>query len=110
MMNFKKYPSLSRAAAALTKRGFADHFKFEDRRLKHRESGRLYEPNEVAIVEYHRFTPKKPETGKTSIVFALETFDQIRGLLVASYQAYGKVHLLEFMDRVKIKSRKRNVA
>lgn len=72
------------------------------------ESDREYPPAEVAIVEFHRFFPKDHNPNRISIVFALETMDKIRGLLVATYNAYGKVNLLEFMDKVKIKSRQGN--
>lgn len=110
-MKFKRYPSLARAAEALKKRGFTDEFtwKKDSLNLKHHESERLYDPSEVAIVEYHRFLSKNDYQNRITIVFALETIDKLRGMLVASYNAYGKVKLLEFMDKVKIKSRKKNV-
>lgn len=107
-MKFKRYPSLARAAEALKKRGFSEQFMLKGNRLKHQQSDRLYDPSEVAIVEYHRFLPKERHHNRISIVFALETFDELRGLLVATYNAYGKVNLLEFMDKVKIKSKREN--
>lgn len=103
-MNFRKYPSLARAAEALTKQGFSGRFILEKNYLMESNSGRQYQPEEVAIVEYHRFFPKSPDNSQISIVFALEASDGTRGLLVSSYNAYGKVNLLEFMDRVKIKT------
>ena len=107
-MRFKRYPSLARAAEALKRRGFSEQFSLKGNRLKHKQSNRLYDPSEVAIVEYHRFLPRETHHDRISIVFALETIDQLRGLLVETYNAYGKVNLLEFMDKVKIKSRKEN--
>jgi hypothetical protein len=106
MMKFRRYPSLARAAEALKKRGFTDQFTLKKDFLKHHESERLYHPSEIAIVEYHRFLSKDSYQNRITIVFALETIDKLRGILVASYNAYGKVNLLEFMDKVKIKSKK----
>lgn len=110
-MRFKKYPSLARAAEALKKRGFTEQFKLIGNRIKHLQTNRLYDPGEVAIVEYHRFLPEEKHYDRTSIVFALETIEtNISGLLVSTYNTYGKVNLLEFMDKVKIKSREGNMA
>ncbi|MEZ4995052.1 MAG: hypothetical protein R2824_31825 [Saprospiraceae bacterium] len=106
-MKLRKYPSLSRAADALSKQGFTARFALEDKQLIQVNEGRIYRPEDVAIVEYHRFLPEGTDIGKIAIVFALETIDGIKGLLVAFYNAYGKVNLLEFMDRVKIKARKK---
>lgn len=105
-MRFKKYPSLARAADALKKRGFIDQFILKGNTLLHMETGKLFDTEDMAIVEYHRFFPRTPHRSEVSIIFALEGMDGSRGLLTASYNAYGKVNLLEFMDRVKIKSRK----
>lgn len=105
-MKFKKYPSLTRAADALKKQGFTARFALDNRQLVQLNGNKVYQPEEVAIIEYHRFLPKDAHPGKVAIVFALETIDGIRGLLVDFYNAYGKINLLEFMDRVKIKSRK----
>lgn len=104
-MKLRKYPTLARAADALSKQGFTARFALEDKKLRQVNGHRVYQPEDVAIVEYHRFISKNRDFGKVAIVFALETIDGIKGLLVAFYNAYGKVNVLEFMDRVKIKSR-----
>jgi hypothetical protein len=109
-MKLRKYPSLSRAADALNKQGFTARFSLEDQKLKQLNGNRIYQPEDVAIVEYHRFLPESPDISQVAIVFALETIDGLKGLLVAFYNAYGKVNLLEFMDRVKIKSRKKGLS
>lgn len=102
-MKFRKYPSLARAAEALTKQGFSGRFALEKDGLILDESAQ-YDPEDVAIVAYYRFFPQDKDRNRVSIVFALEAVDGKKGLLVSSYNAYGKVNLLEFMDRVKIKS------
>lgn len=102
-MKYTKYPSLARAAEALTKQGFLGRFTLEENCLKNQD-GKVYHPEEVAIVTYYRFFPKDSNRNRISIIFALETNDGYLGLLVSSYNAYEKVDLLEFMDRVKIKA------
>lgn len=107
-MKLRRYPSLSQAASSLKKKGYSERFIFENNALKHKRSGRIYNAEAIAIVEYHRFFPKhtqNDDSSKVSIVFALETSDGLRGLLSTSYHLYGKVCLLEFMDSVKIKYR-----
>jgi len=102
-MRLKKYPSLERAAEALKNQGFTERFLLGKNCLKNQSSGQLYDPAEVTIVEYHRFIPKNLDC--VTIVVALESLDETRGLLITTYNAYEKVKLLEFMDQVRIKSR-----
>lgn len=108
-MKFRKYPSLARAAEALAKRGFSGRFLLDKNCLVEDKSGKQYEPEEVTIVEYHRFFPKSPDNSCISIIFALEAVDGVKGLLISTYDAYCKVDLLKFMDGVKIKMSTSNI-
>lgn len=104
-MKFPKYPSLERAAEALKKQGFTSRFKLEGNRLRNLNNERLYGPEQVAIVEYHRFTESDAKQS-TSIIFAVETEQGQRGLVVAQYAStYDDIRLLRFMDRARIKSK-----
>mgnify|MGYP005670529871 CR=1 FL=1 len=74
-MKLRKYPTLARAADALSKQGFTARFALEDKKLRQVNGHRVYQPEDVAIVEYHRFISKNRDFGKVAIVFALEKWN-----------------------------------
>jgi len=70
--------------------------------MKNLETGGVYSPSEMTIVEYHRFEGMS-NPSDMSIVFAVESEDGRKGTIVSTYGAYANMKLVEFMDKVKIK-------
>ena len=55
----------------------------------------------MTIVEYHRFEGMT-NPSDTSIVFAVETNDCVRGTLIMNYGANSDLEVFDFMDKVRI--------
>lgn len=103
-MKLNKYTTVVHAIEALKKRGYRDEFKFSNGILKNLNNGKTYTPEELSIVEYHRYEGIS-NPSDMSIVFAVEGNDGCKGTVVSSYGMYADMTLVEFMDKVKIKSR-----
>lgn len=104
-MKINKYGTLIKALNALKKRGFKASFKFQENGMKCLKTNKIYQPNEMVIVEYHRF---EGETNPSdmSILFAVECKDKTKGTIISSYGTYADMKLVKFMDKVKIKESK----
>ena len=105
-MKLNRYTTVVHAVEALKKRGFTGEFKLdaESNRMRNLKSGKHYQPEDMKIVEYHRFEGVS-NPSDMSIVFAIESNDGNKGIIVSSYGMYADMELIEFMDKVKIKER-----
>lgn len=101
-MRLNRYTTVVHAVEGLKKRGYQDDFKFRDGLLQNLESNKVYAPEDLEIVEYHRFEGVS-NPSDMSIVFAIEGKDGCKGIVVSSYGMYADMTLVEFMDKVKIK-------
>jgi hypothetical protein len=104
-MRLNQYTSVAHATRALRKRGFKYDFKLEDRKwMRNLGNKKKYKPSDMTIVEYHRFEGMS-NPSDLSIVFAVETHNGDKGIIVSSYGVYADMDLVEFMDKVKVKER-----
>ena len=104
-MKLNRYTSVAHATQGLLQRGFKDEFKLKREGLmKNLKNDKTYEPDDMWIVEYHRFEGMS-NPSDMSIVFAVEATDGRKGVIISSYGTYANMDLVEFMDQVKIKER-----
>jgi hypothetical protein len=96
----KNFDTISEATRQLQLQGFTDRFEMEGDRLKNLETGDTYSPDELKILEMHRFEGIS-NPSDMSILFAVETADGRRGNIISSYGTYGNRQLLDFMDEVE---------
>ncbi|NBC09925.1 MAG: phosphoribosylpyrophosphate synthetase [Bacteroidetes bacterium] len=102
-MKLNRYTSVAHATQGLRQRGFKDEFKLEGpHQMKNLNTGDMYSPGDMTIVEYHRFEGMS-NPSDMSIVFAVEAEDGRKGTIISTYGAYANMKLVEFMDKVKIK-------
>ncbi len=101
-MNFRDYSSLTQTLKKLKRLGYRGDFKFKNQRLVHTGTGTAYAPNQMLIVEHHRFEGMT-NPSDMSILFVLEAEDGTKGTLVSGYGIYADIKLIEFLDKVKIK-------
>lgn len=101
-----RYTTVAHAVEALKKRGFTEEFKLgpEPGKMNNLKSGKSYRPDEMKIIEYHRFEGMS-NPSDMSIVFAIELNDGSKGIIISSYGMYADMNLVEFLDKVKIKER-----
>ncbi|MCO6492036.1 MAG: hypothetical protein J5I98_26705 [Phaeodactylibacter sp.] len=103
-MKLNRYTTVAHAVEALKKRGYTEEFKLiaGSGTMKNLKSGKSYRPDEMKIIEYHRFEGMS-NPSDMSIVFAIELNDGSKGIIISSYGMYADMSLVEFLDKVKIK-------
>lgn len=100
-MNQPEYASEIDAMLDLRRRGFTTDLEFRDGALHETATGRRFRPEELAIVEHHRFEGESdPED--MSVVYAIESDDGARGIVMDAFGAYADPKLAAFLEKVKI--------
>lgn len=101
-MNSSAYTSEKDAIADLRRRGYAADFEIRDDTLRDVVSGRRFRPEELAIVEHHRFEgASDPED--MSVVYAIESSDGLRGIVVDAFGAYANPRLADLLEKVEVR-------
>lgn len=99
-MGFKPYATLTDALDGLRQRGFTTSFDVVDGRLKSQQTGRLYAPEVIRIVEHHRYEgASNPDD--MSVVYAIETIGDERGVVVDAFGTYGNPGLGDLLRRAR---------
>lgn len=101
-MNQQDYVSEIDAMRDLRQRGFATDLEFRDGALHETATGRRFRPDELAIVEHHRFEGESdPED--MAVVYAIESRDGVRGIVVDAFGAYANPALAAFLEKIKFR-------
>jgi hypothetical protein len=100
-MSVNAYPSSTEALADLARRGFTANFEFLDGALTDVDSGRTFGAPELTIVEHHRFEGAS-DPDDMEIVYAIESRDGTRGVLVDAFGTYSNPELSRFIEQVAI--------
>lgn len=101
-MNQPGYASEIDAMRDLRRRGYSADLEFRDDALHEIVSGRRFRPDELAIVEHHRFEgASDPED--MSVVYAIESNDGVRGIVVDAFGAYADPNLAAFLEKIKVR-------
>lgn len=101
MQDMKEHmPPLTEKMAELEKKGYTTQFKFEGKSLKDRTSEKNYQPQELTITEEYRFEGES-NPDDMSILYAIETRDGTKGMVVDAFGTYSDEDLGNFMKRVK---------
>jgi len=96
----ESYTTVSEAIDALQARGFTSNFEFIDGRFTSVENSRHFDATELTIVEHHRFEGSTNPSDE-SIVYAIESRDGVRGILVDAYGVYANPELSSFLENVE---------
>jgi len=96
----KTYDTLVEATNDLKKRGFEHDFNLERDRLYCKRLKSYYHPKEFEIKEVHRFEGMT-NPGDNSVVYALETSNHDKGILVDAYGVYSEALSQEMVDKLK---------
>lgn len=91
--------TLSEGMAALREQGFTRDFEVDGEGLRAGGGNRFYAPEEVRILQVSRFEGKS-NPSDMSILYALETSDGERGMLVDAYGVYGSEAVSAFIRAV----------
>lgn len=110
MENNDQIPHMKSLALCLNKmvlEGFSDDFKMAHNGLKSLKTEKVYQPEEINVVNFFRFEGQSDPDDNT-IMYAIETTDGLKGTLVDAYGAYADKDLAEFMKHVESIQKKVN--
>lgn len=85
----------------LGRRGFTEHFRVVDRRLRAVGKQETFSPDRVTVAEYHRFEGIS-DPDDMAILYGIETWNGIRGTLTDAFGYYADPRVGEFMRNVAV--------
>ena len=102
MIHVNQYETLSEALTDLRQRGFTDDFdaKKEPGGIYSHKTKQLYKPGDLTIVEHHRFEGNS-DPGDMAIVYAIESRDGAKGVIIDAFGPYANAYLGEILKRIK---------
>jgi hypothetical protein len=101
-MDANRFGTLNEALEALKQKGYDESFIIDDHGMRGIENRDRIRPEDVTIVEYHRFEGiSNPDD--MSVVFVIETTDGRRGTLVDAYGTYAGPQVDTFVKQAKLK-------
>lgn len=101
-MDVNKFATLTEALQELKRKGYTSEFSCEKSGARVIETGKVFQPEEATVVEYHRFEgASNPED--MSVVYALELNDGTRGTFIDAYGAYSNPFSADFIKRLRMK-------
>lgn len=92
--------SLASVTNKMVQEGYDDDFKISDKGLRSLKTERVYQPEEVNVVNFFRFEGQSDPNDNT-ICYVIETNDGLKGTLVDAYGPYADRKLSEFMQQVE---------
>jgi hypothetical protein len=84
----------------LTKEGFDTEFQITSEGLKAIKWGKVYQPNELKIVEHFRFEGIS-DPDDMAVMYVVTTNDGLKGTVVDAFGLYANEELLSFMNKVE---------
>jgi len=84
----------------LQQEGFTENFVPRKNGIEAPSKKRVYKPHEVQIDSFYRFEGES-DPADNAIVYAIETFDGVKGLLVDAYGTYANHHVADFLTEVQ---------
>ena len=84
----------------LNQEGYTENFKASEKGLLSMEHERIYEPDQIHVVNFYRFEGAS-DPADNSILYAIETSDGLKGTLVDAYGPYGDEKVIAFMKDVE---------
>lgn len=101
-MSFKPYMTMADAIRDLKRRGFTADFEPIGNALHVAGSERTFQPDELTIVEHHRFEGSSdPE--EMAVVYAIEARDGTLGVPTDAYGVYANPDLSAFLKDVRMR-------
>ena len=80
--------------------GYVDDFKISDKGLRSIKTEKVYQPEEINVINFFRFEGQSDPDDNT-IMYVIETTDGLKGTLVDAYGPYADRKLSEFMNNVE---------
>jgi hypothetical protein len=101
-MSINQYRTVTEALEDLTRRGFTANFEYLDDAFTAVDLGRSFRAEELTIVEHHRFEGAS-DPDDMAVVYAIESHNGVRGVVVDAFGVYANPKLGEFLHKVRIR-------
>jgi hypothetical protein len=88
--------------------GYTHNFKIMEEGLQSLENGKLYQPDEVDIVNFFRFEGVS-DPDDSAILYVIETNDGTKGTLTDAYGMYADQNIDSFIKQVESIRKKKPV-
>ena len=92
--------SLASLTNKMVLKGYDDDFKITDTGLKSLKTDKIYQPDQINIINFFRFEGQSDPNDNT-IMYVIETTDGLKGTLIDAYGPYADRKLAEFMNHVE---------
>ncbi|MBC7865674.1 MAG: hypothetical protein IAF38_22050 [Bacteroidia bacterium] len=100
--------TLSACVESLKKKGFTENFMVNEEGIHSLDdSVRVFNPHQVKIVNFFRFEGDS-DPGDSSILYAIETDNGLKGVLTDSYGPYSDPNVAAFITKVEEITKKTN--
>lgn len=80
--------------------GYDDDFKISDKGLRSLKTEKVYQSEDVNVVNFFRFEGQSDPNDNT-ILYVIETNDGLKGTIVDAYGPYADRKLSDFMQQVE---------
>jgi len=107
-MNSNNADDMKTLASVLTKivkDGYEENFKVTGEGLQSLETGKVYKPDQVHIVNFFRFEGAS-DPSDSAILYVIETTDGAKGSLTDAYGMYADPEIDKFLKEVENISKK----
>ena len=95
-----KMKTLSECMTSIQKNGFTENFMVKENLLFAPDANKFYAPVEIKIANFYRFEGSS-DPGDSSILYAIETTDGVKGILIDAYGAYSDEMTGSFINAVE---------
>ncbi len=99
--------SLTSLTNKMVLNGYDDDFKISADGLKSLKTEKVYQPDQVNIINFFRFEGQS-DPDENTIMYVIETSDGLKGTLIDAYGPYADRNLSEFMNNVESFQKKTN--
>ena len=96
--------SLSGAVEILRRKGYLHDFVSSQGKLRCSQSGELFDPEELRIVDHLRFEGSS-DPDEMAIVYAVETQSGRKGVIIDAFGLYSDPLLAQLLDRMPTPSK-----
>lgn len=99
-MTVNQYRTMAEAISGLRQRGFTADFEIVENFLRSPVNGHTFKPEDVKVVEHHRFEGET-NPDDMSVVYAIESRDGDRGIIVDAYGTYASPAVGELLSQAR---------
>jgi hypothetical protein len=100
MQDNKKMDTLSERMNYLRTKGFSEEFSIKGNRMETQDGSHQYKPDDITVCEHYRFEGES-DPGDMTVLYAVETNDGTKGMLIDGFGTYSDPKQAEFMQRIR---------